>query len=314
MITYEDKVALNENADILDINKVTADDMNEIKNVVNSIVENNIFKNLLNVGNAKITANTGLNFNKTNNQILINGSSTESTNILLDSPNANKDEDGIILKAGTYTATIKKESGLLANDPITFYLRKSDGTNIYDGTIVFTQIIEAGVSDGTVYSSTFTLEEETRLHWIGYFSSDLRTFNNLVLQFQIEESPTPTSYMPWAGYIVESGSNDNGRWIKYSDGSMICYGSKDVTLDCSQAWGNLFIGRYEGYISFPQEFIDIPLLQIHTRSTTNVSSWLISYDKTTVSKSNFYEVDIARATSNNSVPIVIIFIAIGKWK
>lgn len=35
MITYEDKVALNENADIADVNKVTAGDMNEIKQVVN---------------------------------------------------------------------------------------------------------------------------------------------------------------------------------------------------------------------------------------------------------------------------------------
>lgn len=37
MITYEDKVALNENADIANINKVTAGDMNEIKQVVNSL-------------------------------------------------------------------------------------------------------------------------------------------------------------------------------------------------------------------------------------------------------------------------------------
>lgn len=314
MITYEDKVALYENADIANVNKVTADDMNEIKKSVNGIVENNIFKNLLNVGNAKTSADAEININKTNNQILINGSSTKETNIFLDSPKANKDEEGIILKAGTYTATIKKVSGSLANNPISFYLRKSDGTSIYNGTIVFTQNIEAGVSDGTTYSSTFTLEEETRLHWIGYFGSELRTFNNLVLQFQIEESPTPTPYIPWAGYIVESGSNDNGSWIKYSDGNMICYGSKDVTLNCSQSWGNLFVGRYENHISFPQEFIDIPLLQIHTRSTTNSSSWLISYDKTTVSKSNFYEVDVARAIANSSVPITIIFIAIGKWK
>lgn len=34
-ITYEDKVAVNDNPDIPDINKVNADDMNEIKNVVN---------------------------------------------------------------------------------------------------------------------------------------------------------------------------------------------------------------------------------------------------------------------------------------
>lgn len=35
LITYEDKIALNENSQIADNNKVTASDMNEIKDVVN---------------------------------------------------------------------------------------------------------------------------------------------------------------------------------------------------------------------------------------------------------------------------------------
>lgn len=35
LITYEDKIALNENSQIADNNKVTASDMNEIKEVVN---------------------------------------------------------------------------------------------------------------------------------------------------------------------------------------------------------------------------------------------------------------------------------------
>ena len=35
-ITYTDKVALYENTEIADINKVKADDMNEIKNVINN--------------------------------------------------------------------------------------------------------------------------------------------------------------------------------------------------------------------------------------------------------------------------------------
>ena len=38
-LTYLDKVALNENPDIPDINKVKAQDMNEIKNVVNGLVK-----------------------------------------------------------------------------------------------------------------------------------------------------------------------------------------------------------------------------------------------------------------------------------
>ena len=35
-ITYADKVTLNENPDVADVNKVKASDMNEIKNVVNA--------------------------------------------------------------------------------------------------------------------------------------------------------------------------------------------------------------------------------------------------------------------------------------
>lgn len=293
---------------------INAENLNKIEN---GIVESNIFRNLLNVGDAKITANTGLNFNKTNNQILINGSSTTETNIFLDSPNANKDKDGIILKAGTYTATIKKESGLLANNPITFYLRKSNGTSIYDGTVIFSQIIEAGVSDGTTYSSTFTLTEETRLHWLGYFGSDLRTFNNLILEFQIEESPTPTSYMPWAGYIVESGSNDNGSWVKYSDGTMICRNTFPAQAIINKpAGGNWYYDQPNINKSFPQEFVgEYPQISIEiVNSPDGGGDWgqihMNYIDLTKISSVVFKDT----VSSDNSKTFNLSYIAIGKWK
>lgn len=310
MITYEDKVALHENTDVANVNKVTADDMNEIKKSVNGIVESNIFKNLFNVGNAKISTNTGLNFNQTNNQILINGSSTTATDIFLDSPNANKDEDGIILKAGTYTATIKKVSGSLSDNSIDFYLRKSDGTNIYDGTIVFSQSIEAGVSDGTTYSSTFTLTEETRLHWFGYFSSDLRTFNNLILKFQIEESPTPTSYMPWAGYIVESGSNNDGKWIKYSDGRLITMHKVTRNLARTATWGNMYESTTPADLgNYPMAFKDIPFVYV-TLHETNASLEAVQFS----SANNAGKVYILAPTSSESADYVFHVLAIGRWK
>lgn len=310
MITYEDKVALYENTDVANVNKVTADDMNEIKKSVNGIVESNIFKNLFNVGNAKISTNTGLNFNQTNNQILINGSSTTSTNIFLDSPNVKKDEDGIILKAGTYTATIKKVSGSLSDGDIDFYLRKSDGTNIYDGTIVFSQNIEAGVFDGTTYSSTFTLTEETRLHWIGYFGSDLRTFNNLILKFQIEESPTPTSYMPWAGYIVESGSNNDGKWIKYSDGRLITMHKVTRTLARTATWGNMYESTTQADLgNYPMAFKDIPFVYV-TLHETNASLEAVQFS----SANNAGKVYILAPTSSESADYVFHVLAIGRWK
>lgn len=39
-ITYTDKVTLNENPNVADVNKVKADDLNEIKNVVNANADN----------------------------------------------------------------------------------------------------------------------------------------------------------------------------------------------------------------------------------------------------------------------------------
>lgn len=309
MITYEDKVALNENADIANINKVTAGDMNEIKKSVNGIVENNIFKNLLNVGNAKTSADAEININKTNNQISINGSSSIVTNIFLDSPKANKDEEGIILKAGTYTATIKKVSGSLSGGDIEFRLRKSDGGSIYNGTRVWTKTILSGVQDDAVYSRTFTLEEETRLHWIGYFAGELRTFNNLVLQFQIEESPTPTPYIPWAGYIVESGSNDNGSWIKYADGIMICFKRVSGTTARFNLWTN---GTYYYDIqngSWSQPFITF--LNVQCTSATNQSWAIISnYSLISAGTTRLIRPDDGGSGQN----YVVDLLAIGKWK
>ena len=44
-ITYQNKVALNENPSVADINKVKASDMNEIKNVVNGLAGEILYEN-----------------------------------------------------------------------------------------------------------------------------------------------------------------------------------------------------------------------------------------------------------------------------
>ena len=274
---------------------------------IDYIVESNIFRNLFNVGNAKTSADAEININKTNNQISINGSSGIVTNIFLDSPKANKDEEGIILKAGTYTATIKKVSGSLSGGDIEFRLRKSDGGSIYNGTRVWTQKILSGVQDDAVYSNTFTLEEETRLHWIGYFAGELRTFNNLVLQFQIEESTTPTSYTPFAGYIVESGSNDNGSWVKYSDGTMICYGNKDIAdVSFTQLVAGINYSDTQT-ITFPQSFIDNPSTSISCKSSN------IAWSSNVVSSTSSFTFDILHS-NNITRDIHCEWQAIGRWK
>lgn len=315
-IVYEDKVALSTKPGIADKNKITASDMNAIKTSVNELVDeskdNNMFKNLFNVGNS-ILRGASVTFSNTDNQIKINGASTTESNIFLDSPSGNKDKEGIILKAGTYTATIRKISGSLANNLVGFYLRKSDGTSIYNGTSVFTQNLGADVSDGTVYSKTFALTEETRLHWVGFFNEAPITFYNLVLQFQIEEGGSSTSYTPWAGYIVESGSNSTGSWIKFSDGTMICWGYNSYAWQSFELEGNVYISN-ELTLELPQEFksgtlTNWKVIEVHTISGSGIYWCTASYFKS----DKIAGIRFAKATSGNS-DIYFDYIAIGKWK
>lgn len=54
--------------------------------------------------------------------------------------------------------------------------------------------------------------------------------------------------------IIDSGSNLNGSWIKYGDGTMICYHRIDSVLSISPS---LFSGMYRSFYTwnFPQSFI-----------------------------------------------------------
>ena len=63
-ITYTDKVTLNENPNVADVNKVKADDLNEIKNVVNANDDdlnemNDKLKNIVESGDGYIKYSDG---------------------------------------------------------------------------------------------------------------------------------------------------------------------------------------------------------------------------------------------------------------
>ena len=115
------------------------------------------------------------------------------------------------------------------------------------------------------------------------------------------------------GNIVESGSNENGNWIKYNDGTMICTKKHTGTANVNVALGNIF---YNGYYAMagdlPQNFIEAPYYY-----ATNVESeWEIwGLQTKPVTATNWAtRVDLMSATSQSDKPITITMIAIGKWK
>ena len=129
-------------------------------------------------------------------------------------------------------------------------------------------------------------------------------------EMQIEEGTSMTSYKNYAGVIVESGSNDNGSWIKYSDGTMICYKSTgEISMSITTPWGSL----YEGNVSlgnFPAEFIETPTIFV----TPFGSGMLIEQGGIYASKTSWGNITCVRPNSVENVKARFNLMAIGKWK
>ena len=110
--------------------------------------------------------------------------------------------------------------------------------------------------------------------------------------------------------VVESGSNDNGSWIKYSDGTMICYKSTgEINMNLTTSWGSL----YEGTINlgnFPAEFIETPTISV----TPFGSGMLIEQGGIDASKTSWGNVTCVRPTSVENVKARFYLIEKGKWK
>ena len=111
--------------------------------------------------------------------------------------------------------------------------------------------------------------------------------------------------------VVESGSNTNGNYIKWADGTMICTKSASVTVESSWSdWGSM---KYVGSLSlgsFPQTFIATPVI---SASLNGDSAWI----ERIINTSTKYTGDISfirpndpGRTTNFTVPII----AIGRWK
>lgn len=111
------------------------------------------------------------------------------------------------------------------------------------------------------------------------------------------------------GKIIESGSNSNGKYIKFSDGTMICrkkmdFGKKAV----SNSWGSLYESDSLTIGDYAQPFVEIPDISIMPASTFFVE-YAGNHNETAFG--SFWAV---RPVNSPNFQPSISCIAIGKWK
>lgn len=110
--------------------------------------------------------------------------------------------------------------------------------------------------------------------------------------------------------MIESGSNDNGSWIKYSDGRLITMHKVTRNLARTATWGNMYESTTQADLgNYPMAFKDIPFVYV-TLHEVNALLEAVQFS----SANNAGKVYILAPTSSKSADYVFHVLAIGKWK
>ena len=163
-----------------------------------------------------------------------------------------------------------------------------------------------GVADGGV-----SVEDG----WVHHMKHDFR--DDVIFNDDIKLNPEGTaieglgnfSNMPLVvgGPIVESGNNANGDWIRYADGTQICYKHTVSTAEATNAYGSLYFSYFIGW-TFPRQFTRKPLAGAFLEDNQMVSAALYNVGTGIIERLNVYtSVPISQTIS-------VHYIAIGRWK
>ena len=112
--------------------------------------------------------------------------------------------------------------------------------------------------------------------------------------------------------VVESGSNANGNYIKYADGTMICTKSEAIEILQSQwvAWGTMQNVGGVSVGSWAEPFYSTPIVNA---TISGDSAWLektTNFTTTSCGTVGFVRPNNPGRTTNFNVQII----AIGRWK
>lgn len=111
--------------------------------------------------------------------------------------------------------------------------------------------------------------------------------------------------------IIERGQNTNGTYIKFYDGTMICFKTITISVEVRTASGSLYVGS-SSLGAMPASFSGVPNIQVSINNT-NSAGWIEQIRDSTAS--NFGNVRLMRSTQTDvgGYPYTFKCLAIGNW-
>ena len=109
--------------------------------------------------------------------------------------------------------------------------------------------------------------------------------------------------------LTEKGTNANGTYVKFADGTMVCYGRVTLnSLNMQSAWGSLFISAKLPTI-FPATFFAAPVVSVTMENLTGDGAiWM--NESSDVGSFNGRFVRGAALTFTGTMG----WMAVGRWK
>lgn len=174
------------------------------------------------------------------------------------------------------------------------------------------QNVEAGSSSASSGASSDLMSDRLRFTW----------YNNGV---KVQSQLTPASLKFYedgnliggieGGKVIgnEHGSNANGEYYKFHDGTLICVKKMDISASCNNAWGALYDSSEINMGAWPYAFVDVPAISPPAFCTNNYFAWAegVSGASATSAGKTF----LCRATLVDELITGTLHIAgIGRWK
>lgn len=231
---------------------------------------------------------------------------------------------------GTYfTGTIGNISQATYKPVIKYKFWRADGTepSTYAYTIPSTNISISG----TTFSVTDYAIGSTNPSATNYFDPDyayrikIQVDDNFSTYYSQEKS-IPVGEATWTEYpnhvdfkaitigsnpIIESGSNSNGSYVKWADGTMMCWKSTSPTTNITNSWGSVYESTSAvSFGNWAATFYATPMISV--TKTTGQGCWmeLVQNTSKTSCGSTYYVSAVSRSNVSPTVNIV----GFGRWK
>ena len=148
-------------------------------------------------------------------------------------------------------------------------------------------------------------------------------FTTVESTINLKSDKVPTGVSVWTEYkdrvdflkitigdveIIENGNNDNGSWIKFANGQMMCYGNRNTTISNNTQVGSLWYTDIFNLGQYPIDFIETPRTYLQIEGVFSIAEY------TGNTTENIGSIYMFNAVSRNNQYIKVNFYAIGKWK